>query len=95
MNAFLRLIGCAAVAVLATGCASVNPPPPVDVLPTQLPAVLPPPVAQGPASGSLFHAASYRPGFEDPRARSVGALVTIEILEKIAAKQNSKSNVDR
>ncbi len=95
MNAFLRLIGCAALAVLATGCASVNPPPPVDVLPTQLPLVPPPPVARGPASGSLFHAASYRPGFEDPRARYVGDLVTIEILEKIDAKQNSKSNVDR
>ncbi len=91
----LRLAAGALAALLAAGCASVNPPPPVDVLPTQPPLVEPRPVARGPATGSLYSAASYRPGFEDPRARFVGDLVTIEILEKIDAKQGSKSNLDR
>lgn len=92
-----RLLSAGAAALLAVGCASVNPAPPVDVLPTQLPIVeaLPQPALGGRATGSLFHAASYRPGFEDPRARYVGDMVTIEILEKIDAKQGSKSNVDR
>ena len=95
MNTLLRLMGCAALAVLATGCASINPPPPVDVLPTTLPPVATMPRPAGPATGSLFHAASYRPAFEDRRARLVGDIVTIQIVEKVTAKQNSSSNVDR
>ena len=97
-HVFSRLIFAALpalLALLAAGCATVNPPPPVDVLPTQLPPVEPRPIVRGPATGSLFSAATYRPGFEDPRARYVGDLVTIEILEKIDARQGSKSNVDR
>ncbi|GAB1386175.1 flagellar basal body L-ring protein FlgH [Melaminivora sp.] len=96
-NALPRLAHLAglALAMLAAGCASINPPPPIDVLPTQPPLVEPRPMTRGPATGSLYSAASYRPGFEDPRARYVGDLVTIEILEKIDAKQGSKSNVDR
>lgn len=95
MNTALRLIAPAAFALLATGCASLNPPPPVDVLPTAPPPVAYAPRPVGPATGSLFHTASYRPTFEDQRARLVGDLVTIKILEKIDAKQNSKSNVER
>jgi flagellar L-ring protein precursor FlgH len=49
----------------------------------------------GPATGSLFHAASFRPAFEDQRARLIGDLVTITIKEEIDAKQNSTSNVGR
>lgn len=86
---------CLAAALLATGCASLNPPPPIDVLPTDLPRLSPPPRSTGPASGSLFSAATYRPPMEDPRARFVGDLVTIQILETIDAKQNSKSDVGK
>ena len=94
IHAFLRLMGCAAL-VLATGCASINPAPPVDVLPTAPPPVATLPRPAGPATGSLFHAASYRPAFEDQRARLVGDVVTIAIKEEIDAKQNSQSNVNR
>ena len=92
-----RLLAAAAAALLAAGCASVNPPPPVDVLPTQLPMVQAPaqPAVHGRPTGSLFHAASYRPGFEDPRARYVGDLVSIRIEERIEAQQNSKSTIGR
>jgi len=88
----------AAVAALlaATGCASVNPPPPIDMPPTQAPiAVQAVPRATGPATGSLFHATSYRPAFEDRRARLVGDIVTIQIVETISASQKSSSKVDR
>lgn len=93
MNTLLRLMGCAALAVLATGCASINPPPPVDVLPTTLPPVATMPRPAGSATGSLFHAASFRPAFEDQRARLIGDLVTITIREEIDAK--AKQHVER
>jgi flagellar L-ring protein FlgH len=49
-----------------------------------------------PASpGSLFQAASYRPGFEDPRARLPGDTLTIQITEKVSANQSSSANIDR
>lgn len=48
-----------------------------------------------PATGSLFHKVSYRPAFEDPRARAIGDTVTIQIIEKITASQVSKSTANR
>ena len=82
-------------AVLVTGCAPLSPPPPVDLLPTTPPAVMPAPRATGPATGSLFSRASYRPSFEDRRARLVGDIVTIQIVENVTASQKSASTVDR
>ena len=91
-----HLIASAALALLATGCATLSPPPPVDILPTT-----PPPIATTtprtppPVTGSLFHNASYRPAFEDRRARMVGDNVTINIVENVTASQKSSSTVDR
>lgn len=95
----LRLVravfAAAAVLALGTGCASLSPPPPVDILPT-----LPPPLSAAPrapvaVTGGLFRAASYRPAFEDQRARLVGDSVTIQIVENVTASQKSSSTVDR
>ena len=94
MTAAARLAATAALALL-TGCATLNPPPPVDLLPTTPPPVAATPRPQVATTGSLFHAASYRPAFEDQRARLVGDVVTIAIKEEIDAKQNSTSNVGR
>ena len=93
----LRLALPCAVVALATGCASMNPPPPVDVLPTAPPplSAMPQQHTATPATGSLFHAARYRPALEDPRARLVGDVVTIRISEQTSATQNSTSNVNR
>ena len=44
---------------------------------------------------ALFQQASYRPMFEDRRARMVGDMVTIQIVENITASQKSSSTVDR
>lgn len=91
-----HLIPSTALALLATGCATLSPPPPVDILPTT-----PPPIATTtprtppPVTGSLFHNASYRPAFEDRRARMVGDNVTINIVENVTASQKSSSTVDR
>ena len=46
-------------------------------------------------TGSLFHNASYRPPFEDHRARMVGDVVTIAITETVTASQKSSSTANR
>jgi len=54
--------------------------------------------AEAPAavpSGGLFRAATYRPGFEDPRARLPGDLVTIQITERVTASQSTTAKIDR
>ena len=92
-QAALRLLVCAGAAALA-GCTSLMEPPPVDVLPTK-PPQLPPAAAARPVNGSLFSTATYRPAFEDRRARFVGDTVTIMIVENVTAKQQSSSDIDR
>ncbi|MFN3375292.1 MAG: flagellar basal body L-ring protein FlgH [Burkholderiaceae bacterium] len=90
-----RAAAALAAAVLASGCATMSPPPPVDMPATTPPqlTVVPRPVPTH--NGSLFHAASYRPSFEDQRARLIGDTVTVQIVEKITASQKSSSSVDR
>lgn len=53
------------------------------------------PAVAAPNNGSLFQRASYRPAFEDARARLVGDQVTIQIIEKVTASQVSKSTANR
>lgn len=86
-----------AMALLASGCAlSPNAPPPVDMPVATTPPVLQPreQVAEAP-TGSLFHASRYSPAFEDRRARLVGDLVTVQIVESVTARQNQDSGVSR
>jgi flagellar L-ring protein precursor FlgH len=47
------------------------------------------------ATGSLFNTVSYRPAFEDSRARLLGDIVTIQIVESLAASQVTASTVNR
>ncbi len=85
----------AALVLLCSGCAPLSPPPPVDLLPTAPPPLAVAPPVVGPATGSLFRSASYRPVFEDRRARMVGDSVTIQIVESVTASQTSSSTIDR
>lgn len=48
-----------------------------------------------PSNGAIFQAASYRPMFEDYRARLVGDIITVQIVENVSASQSSTSNVAR
>ena len=89
--------GSGVLALLLTGCAlSPNAPPPVDMPVATTPPVLQPreQVAQA-ATGSLFNASRYRPAFEDRRARIVGDLVTVQIVESVTASQRQNSGVGR
>ncbi len=47
------------------------------------------------ARGSLYQQATYRPAFEDSRARALGDIVTVQIVESLSASQVSKSTVNR
>ncbi|AGX87411.1 flagellar basal body L-ring protein FlgH [Candidatus Symbiobacter mobilis] len=47
------------------------------------------------ATGSLYQKTTYRPAFEDPRARLVGDQITINIVEKVTASQKSSSTANR
>lgn len=93
-----RWAGWGAAVLSLSACVSLQQVPEVDV-------AEPPPIdwrkqsqqaaAARPATGSLFQAASYRPGFEDPRARMVGDSITIQIVESVTATQKSTSNVSK
>ena len=47
------------------------------------------------ANGAIFQLASYRPLFEDHRARHVGDILVIAIEEKISASQSANSTVEK
>jgi flagellar L-ring protein precursor FlgH len=86
------------LALIVSGCASLPQPIKVDFPDAKAaqPIALASPTAVSPvATGSLFQKASYRPAFEDPRARMVGDQITINIVENVAASQVSKSTANR
>jgi flagellar L-ring protein FlgH len=62
-----------------------------DTTPVVVPAA-PVPVS---SSGSIYNAATYRPLFEDHRARLVGDTLTVQIIEKVSATAKSTSTVDK
>jgi flagellar L-ring protein precursor FlgH len=86
----------AAVALLCGACAPLPQKVSVDFVEPKVAAVpaTPAPVHK-PASGSLYSTNSYRPTFEDSRARLLGDLVTIQIVESLTASQVTSSTVDR
>jgi flagellar L-ring protein precursor FlgH len=77
-----------------SGCATINPPPKVDLADTR-PVQAMPTVQAPPSNGSIFQMSQYRPLFEDHRARLVGDSLTINIVEKVSASQSSNSSVDK
>jgi flagellar L-ring protein FlgH len=75
-----------------SGCVFIGPR--VQVADTT-PLPVPPAPAPAAATGSLFAANTYRPLFEDHRARLVGDTLTVQIVEKTTAAQTSTSSVDK
>ncbi len=89
------------LALLATGCETLQRTPQVDLVPAapvryvqQVPVPVAPAATATP-TGGLFQAASYRPAFEDPRARLPGDTLTIQITERVSASQSSSASIDR
>lgn len=83
----------AALAALACGCASLGAPQ-VEIHASVPPSAQPAPMAP-PTTGAIFQSASYRPLFEDRRARHVGDTLTIQIEETVTASQQSTTKIDR
>ena len=79
-------------ALLCSACAFIGPR--VEVADTQ-PVPQPAPAQAVVSNGSIFHSATYRPLFEDHRARLVGDTLTVQIVEKVSATQKSTSSVDK
>ena len=82
--------------VWLAGCSFLPRIPDVDL--TQavpVPAAVTEPAVALPSNGAIFQAASYRPLFEDHRARLVGDTVTVQIVEKVSATQTSTSSVNK
>jgi flagellar L-ring protein precursor FlgH len=77
------------------GCATLQNTPEVDVVPVSAVRYAPAPAVAAVPTGGLFQAASYRPAFEDPRARLPGDSLTIQITERINASQKSSASIDR
>lgn len=77
------------------GCAQLPQPPQVDFAEARPQPLADSRAAHPPATGSLYSKSSYRPGFEDRRARLVGDTVTILIVENLAASQKSTSTANR
>jgi flagellar L-ring protein precursor FlgH len=85
-----------AAAAWLGGCAALDSylRPRVDMADTTPPLPVPT-AAPGPADGSIFKSSSYRPLFEDHRARLVGDTLTVQIVEKISATASSTSSIDK
>lgn len=92
MKRLFSIVAAAGLATLA-GCAATVP----DTITMQPSSVKPQPVAAAvpPANGAIFQASSYRPAFEDRRARLVGDTLTVTINERTTAGKEAESSASR
>ena len=90
----LRLAGGLLAGLLAGGCSFMYPQVEIDN-PPQAPMPQAPVDVAAPANGAIFQAASYRPLFEDYRARLAGDTLVVNIIEKVSASQKSTSSIDK
>ncbi len=90
-----RALAVLVAAALTGGCESLPQKLSVDFAPIPVQQIAPVAAPVRVATGSLFQTASYRPAFEDRRARMVGDTVTIQIVENVTASQKSSSTANR
>lgn len=88
----MKTIALAVVALALAGCATPYPEPQVELAHTPV-VNLPPVQPLAATNGAIYQAASYRPLFEDHRARLVGDTLTISIVERVSATQTSSSEL--
>lgn len=90
----MKYLAALAATALLAGCATPYPQPQVELAHTpvvNLPQVQP---VQS-SNGGIYQAATYRPLFEDHRARLVGDTLTINITERVSASQTSTSELSK
>jgi flagellar L-ring protein FlgH len=88
MRMFVASLG----VLFCSGCAYMQPRVEISEPTQAMPA--PQPVL-APANGAIFQGGSYRPLFEDHRARLAGDTLVINIVEKVSASQKSTSSIDK
>jgi flagellar L-ring protein precursor FlgH len=96
MDTLLSRLG--AMVVLALACSACETIPQTAKVDFAEPKPAPTVTANAPrpsATGSLFQSVTYRPAFEDRRARIVGDTLTIQIVENVTASQISSSTNNR
>ena len=93
MKSFYPLLLSACFVISLTACDSLGPRVqfPTDLTVKPQPIILP----SAPPTGSIYHVATYRPMFEDRRARMVGDTITIVINEKVSSTQNNATSASR
>ena len=83
-----------AAAFALTACGTMYPQPRVDMQPAPV-VKMPEPIPASANNGAIYQTANYRPLFEDHRARLVGDIVTVQIVERVSASQKSSSELDK
>jgi flagellar L-ring protein precursor FlgH len=79
-------------ALAAAGCAHLGH--------VEFPPLAPPPAAAyapppAPVNGAIYQASTFRPLFEDVRARAVGDTIIIQLVEKTSASRKATTNTNR
>ncbi|WP_457423847.1 flagellar basal body L-ring protein FlgH [Roseateles sp. P5_E7] len=90
----MKTLALIATAALLAGCAAPYPQPQVELAHTPV-VNLPPVQPYAATNGSIYQAASYRPLFEDHRARLVGDTLIVNITERVSASQTSTSELSK
>jgi flagellar L-ring protein precursor FlgH len=90
----MKSIALIACCLALAGCSTLYPEPSVELAHTPV-VNLPSIQSQTLNNGAIFQQASFRPLFEDYRARLVGDTVTVSIIEKVSATQTSTSELSK
>jgi len=94
MMRFTDLLLVAMVCLPLGACGTLNPPRPGDS-PEYRPVAPIAPVPAGANNGAIFQASQAQGLFEDYKARRVGDLVTVELVEKTDAKKSSATSTSK
>ncbi|MGC3964781.1 MAG: flagellar basal body L-ring protein FlgH [Rhodocyclaceae bacterium] len=86
----LRLMG-GFVAVLSLSACMTVPATNIEQPMTARPA----PLSTGPNNGAIYQQVAIRPLFEDRRARMVGDIITVNLVEKTSASKNSNASAGK
>lgn len=78
---------------LLAGCSAVEPTTLLSSPTSTRPVAAP--VSIAPSNGAIFQVSSFRPMFEDRRARAVGDILSVVISEQSSANQGSKADATR
>ncbi len=92
VDSVLRSVGGAACLLALVACSPITP---TSIVSQPTTARATSSMAVAPNNGSIFQATSFRPMFEDARARAIGDVLTILISEKASADKNNLGTSNR